>query len=160
MSWDNFERRVDRGPMSAFAAIFVPFLLIAVIVGGVGYVFGWFGEAASVVKEEFGPRAALEKYEWFVDTAADIRKMDRDVELFKKRLSTAEKECGGKEVEVPMPVVVMCTDRVAQARDDLLAVTSQRNGIVREYNAASAKFNWALFQTRPDKPQAQFFILR
>jgi hypothetical protein len=43
-----------------------------------------------------------------------------------------------------------------QARDDLIAVASQRNNLVREYNAASEKFNWKPFLTRPDKPKDRF----
>jgi hypothetical protein len=33
---------------------------------------GWFGEAATVAREELGPRALLKKYAWFKDAAASI----------------------------------------------------------------------------------------
>ena len=43
-----------------------------------------------------------------------------------------------------------------QARDDLTAIVSQRNNLVRDYNAASEKFNWSPFQTRADMPPTTF----
>lgn len=48
MSWDNLERNVSRGPMSAFMSVFGILLLVSVVVGGTGYVLGWFSEAAQV----------------------------------------------------------------------------------------------------------------
>jgi len=45
---------------------------------------------------------------------------------------------------------------VQMARDDLASIASQRNGLVKEYNAASEKFNWAPFETNPDKPEESY----
>src|SRR5690349_10283846 len=70
-----------------FWKVFVPIMIISVGIGMFGYAFGWFGEAAAVAQEEFGPRAALAKYEWFVSQANAIDKMDQDIKLFEVRVS-------------------------------------------------------------------------
>lgn len=159
MSWDSYEERVKRGPMSAFMLIFGSILIISVIVGGTGYIFGWFGEAAQVAQEEFGPKKALEKYEWFINRANDIEKMDQDVVLFDQRLTGVDAKYDGygdNQADWPPHIQVQYNTEQQQARDDLLAIKSQRNGLVREYNASSEKFNWKLFQTSPDKPKERF----
>ncbi len=132
----------------------VMFLLAAL--GTVGYILGWFESAAVVVKEEFGPEAALRKYEWFVDTSAAIEKTDADIVLFEQRRANVEVQFidtyGADKTTWPMSVQAQYNQQAGTARDDLLAVVSNRNGIVRDYNAQSEKFNWAPFLTRDDLP--------
>lgn len=141
--------------------IFGWFVVIFVALTILGISLNWFGEAVEVAQDEFGPKAALEKYEWFIDQAQDIEKMDRDVELFTHKLNQVDSTYldYGKKKDWDMTTRVTYNNDKKQAQNDLLAVKSQRNGLVREYNAASDKFNWKPFQTKPDKPKKRYYEL-
>jgi len=47
-------------------------------------------------------------------------------------------------------------ERSSKRGKTFIAVASQRNNLVKEYNAASKKFNWAPFQTKSDKPPESY----
>lgn len=154
-SWKNYEDTVERGPWPAFFVVVACLLVLS----GAGYIFGWFGETAQVAQEEFGPRAALQKYEWFIDQANRIEKMDRDISLYDARVKSVDEQYAGygqDKTRWPLDIRTQYNSARQQARDDLVAVASQRNNLVREYNAASEKFNWKVFQTDPRKPKERF----
>lgn len=139
--------------------VIIVLMVAGTVLGIIGSGLGWFGEAATVAREEFGPRAALQKYEWFIDRANAIEKMDQDVKMFEERGANVEKQYegyGADKSKWAPDVRLQYNSARQQGRDDLLAVASQRNNLVREYNAASDKFNWSPFQTRPDKPKERF----
>lgn len=159
MSIDKWEDEANNRPMNfAIKAI----LFIAVLVGVIAvisYAFGWIGQGAQVVKDEFGPKAALKKYEWFIDQANRIKKMDQDVQVFQQREAAIEKkyESYGKDKAKWSPDIRIQYNReIQQSTDDRTAIVSQRNNLAQEYNAASEKFNWAPFNTRDDKPVERF----
>jgi hypothetical protein len=159
MSWKSYENAAEKGPMSLFWKIFFVLLVISIVTSVIGYALGWFGEAAEVAQEEFGPRAALEKYEWFINQANGIEKMDQDIALFESRVKSVEEQYAGygsSMSEWPPHIQAQYNRERQQAREDLLAVASQRNNLVRDYNAQSEKFNWKPFQTKPDKPKERF----
>ena len=67
-------------------------IVLLVVVGFIGLgifglVLGWFGEATQVAQEEFGPRAMLQKYEWFKDVAAVLEKSKLTLRFFKTELT-------------------------------------------------------------------------
>ena len=148
-------------PMSLFWKILGIIIAVICIVGVAGYVLGWFGEAGKVAKEEFAPKAALEKYEWFINQANGIEKMDKDLIIFEKRLKDVDERYknsyGQDPKQWPPHIQVQYNKERQTAYDDLVAVASQRNNLVKDYDAASDKFNWKPFQTRPDKPKEHFY---
>jgi len=131
---------------------------IVVVIGVLGYVLGIFGEAAQVAKEELGPRAARDKYSWFLQQASAIEKMDQDIKLFEARAEDVDKKYSydGDISKMPIDVRTLYIKEKQQVRDDLIAVVSQRNNLVKEYNAASENFLWAPFETELDKPRKSF----
>jgi hypothetical protein len=135
-------------------------LLVIIVVSAVGYVLGWFGEAASVAQKEFGAKAALEKYEWFIDQANMIQKADGDITIFEKKLANIEANYislnGEDKTKWDMAVKTLYTHDVQTAQTDLAAIVSNRNTLVRDYNSQSAKFNWAPFKGRSDYPPESF----
>jgi hypothetical protein len=140
----------------AFTHMILPLMALSVIVGIIGYGLGWFGEAAQVAQQEFGPKAALTKYQWFIDQQNAIQKMDQDVRMYEARVKKVDDQYatyGTDRSKWPPDVRVQYNHENQQAREDLLAIASQRNNLVKEYNADSEKFNWSPFQTRPDKPR-------
>jgi len=133
------------------------FLCAAIALCGLGC--GWVSEASDVAKDEFGAGASLDKYEWFIDQANNIEKMDADVELYEGRVTSVKTQYssyGENIAEWPPHIQVQYNGELQTARDDLVAVASQRNGLVREYNAASEKFNWAPYESNPDKPNESY----
>jgi hypothetical protein len=141
-----------------FGKVFFPLLGLIFVLSVTGYLMGWFGEATKVAQEEFGPEKALEKYEWFIEQTAGIAKMDQEVENFKLRVQNVDAQYlgYGEKTSWSPDVRMQYNKAYGQASDDLIAIISQRNNLVREYNAASAKFNWAPFKTRPDMPTESF----
>lgn len=159
-NWKDYERAAEKGPFSIFWRIFLIVLAITAVVMIAGYFIGWFTEGAQVAKEEFGPRAALEKYEWFIDQENRIQKMDQDIAVFEDRYEAIEREyvdLHGKDKTIWSPLVqAQYSHERRTARDDLVAVVSQRNNLTQEYNAQSEKFNWEPFKSKPDKPVEGF----
>ncbi len=135
-------------------------LLLIAALGAVAYGLGWIGSAGEVAKEEFGPEAALEKYEWFIDQAAAIEKADSDIALFELRRANIEIQYastyGADKTKWSPSVQTQYNHEMQIARDDLLAIVSNRNNLVKEYNAQSQKFNWAPFKGRDDYPPENF----
>ncbi|MBM3250818.1 MAG: hypothetical protein FJZ07_01075 [Candidatus Nealsonbacteria bacterium] len=159
MSWQSWEKSADKGPVLFTLKAFFAIVLIGVVISVVGYGLGWFGQAAQVAKEEFGPRAALDKYQWFIEQESAIKKMDQDIKMFEGRVTGVTEQYRGygeDQSKWPPHIQVQYNRERQQAREDLIAVASQRNNLVKEYNAASEKFNWAPFRTRLDKPRESF----
>ncbi|GEM_PF-2230337 len=133
----------------------VVIMIVGTLLGLIASALGWFGEAAQVTHDEFGPKAALEKYSWFIDQANAIKKMDQDVKMFEDRVAKVEENYvayGADKSKWVPDVRLQYNHERGTARDDLVGVASQRNNLVKDYNAASRKFNWSPFQTNPDKP--------
>ena len=158
-NWNKYEKAAEKGPFSIFIKLFGLIIAISIVIGVTGTIFGWFGEAADVVQEEFGPRTAMDKYEWFIGQASAIEKMDKDISLFESRVESIESSYAGygeNKTQWPIDIRTTYNHEISIARDDLVAVISQRNNLVKEYNAASEKFNWAPFKTKLDKPREAF----
>jgi hypothetical protein len=158
MSWEKPGKAIERGPISGAAAVIWIVLIIAILVVSAGIPLGWFKETARVAKEQYGPRASLEKYEWFVDQAQRIKKMDADVSIFEKRITSIDQSYAayGEKVKWPPDVRIQYQSELQKAADDVVAMKSQRNTLVQEYNAQSKKFNWSPYKTRADKPEESF----
>ncbi len=155
----DFEKNPVKTGKRAVWTIALFVLLTTVVLGTIGSGLSWFGEGARVAKQEFGPQAMLHKYEWFVDQANAVKKMDQDVVIFKQRQVSTKTQYAGYGNDMskwPLDVRVQYNTAIGQTRDDLAAVISQRNNLVRDYNAASEKFNWSPFQTRSNKPDQRF----
>lgn len=122
-------------------AIKIGFAILALVIfiGLIGYAFGWFSEAGKVVQEEFGPRAMLEKYEWFKDAAAQLEKKRADITVYEGRMKAMEETYRNLE-------------RHRWPREDreqyniwaseVAGVKAGYNQLAAEYNAQMAKFNW------------------
>ena len=98
------------------------------------------------------------KRETFLEQASAIEKMDQDIVLFEDRKKSVEEKYGkyGDSTKWPPHISVQYNQEIEAANTDLLAVVSQRNNLVKEYNAASEKFNWAPFETELNKPREIF----
>jgi len=110
-----------------------------VVLSIVGYGLGWFGEAQTVAREEFGPRAMLQKYEWFKDASAALDKKLADIQVYETRVAAINDGYAG-------------ASRSTWTREDreqiniwlseVAGVKASYNTLASEYNAQMAKFNW------------------
>ena len=137
MGSDN--QGADRGPIALALKGLLGLLVVVVLVWAVGSTLGWFQEAAEVSREEFGPRALLQKYEWFKDASAQLDKKQADIRVYEARLDALEQAYVG--------VQRADWDRVDkqqsnQWRAELAGVIASYNGLTAEYNAEMSKFNW------------------
>ena len=137
--WQDYEAAAKRGPMTIAVKVILAVFVLSFLVGGIGYVAGWFGEAAQVAQEEFGPRAALEKYEWFKDAAAQLEKKQADIAVYEGR-------------QKAMNETYQDLARQKWPREDreqynvwsseVAGVKASYNALAADYNAQMAKFNW------------------
>lgn len=128
-----------RGSTAVVLKVFLGVLGVIVLLGLTGYGLGWFQEAAEVSREEFGPRAVLQKYEWFKDASAQLDKKQADIGVYESRLDALEAAYDG--------VGRAEWDRVDKQqsnlwRAELAGVIASYNGLAAEYNAEMSKFNW------------------
>jgi hypothetical protein len=136
--------------------MFFGLVAFCIVASTVGYGLGWFGSAAEVAKEEFGPKAALAKYEWFKDASAQLDKKQADIKVYAARLG---------EISGGYPPG---TTRASWAREDreqyntwsseVAGVKASYNALAAEYNAQMAKFNWR-FANAGDLPKGADRVL-
>ena len=137
--------------MSGTKTIFTGVLVIGLV--GVGFAvlatsLSFCGEAAEVAQEEFGPRAALEKYERFKDTAATLGKKRADIGVLAGKLTSIEKDYEGiSKREWPR----LDRQQYRQWQSELAGLKMSYNRLASEYNADMAKFNHR-FANRGDLP--------
>lgn len=123
-----------------FWKVFWPVLGIIIVTSLVGYGLGWFGEAAQVAHEEFGPRATLTKYEWFKDASAQLDRKKNDIGVFSAKQEELKKAYEG----IPRPQWPRTDlEQYNQWASEIAGVKASYNDLAAEYNAEMAKFNWA-----------------
>ena len=135
---ERMQRRRDNSSGSIVTNVLVLISLLFSIVL-LGHMLGWFGEAAQVAQEQFGPRAMLKKYETFKDQAAALDAKRANIEASKARMKNMEQTYAG----VP---------RTHWARPDLeqynlwstevAGMLASYNDLAAQYNAEMAKVNW------------------
>lgn len=142
--WEDYEAAADHGPMRIGLKTIFLFLMLGIVVAAIGYPLGWFGEAARVAQDEFGPKAALAKYEWFKTAAAELDKKQADIKVYAGRMKALEEAYAGKSrSEWPRE------DREQWNvwSSEVAGVKASYNSLAAEYNAAMAKWNWRFTET-------------
>lgn len=140
---NEYRRDVQYGLTDAkwtFWRIFGAIFGVAVVLGALGYFMGWFGEAAQVAREEFGPRATLQKYEWFKETAAQLDKKRADIKVYANRQKSLEQAYDGKP-RSGWPRTDL--EQYNLWEQEVAGIKASYNSLAADYNAQMAKFNWA-----------------
>lgn len=122
--------------------IILPFLLLSLCIGAFGFVTGIFGEAADTAQETYGAKAAVRKYEWFKDKYNNIQNYDVQYKTAVSSFKTFKKDAGPRSDWT-------FEDKQEYSRLQSVAqgLRNQRNSVVAEYNSASEKATWSVFQT-------------
>lgn len=138
-NWNDYDKAAEKGPLAFAVKVVIGVFILAAVIGGLGYIFGWFGQAANVVQDEFGPKAMLEKYEWFKDAAAQLDKKQADIAVYEGRIK-AMNETYKKLSRDKWPR----EDREQYNvwLSEIAGVKASYNSLAAEYNAQMAKFNW------------------
>ena len=113
-------------------------ILTFAVIGFMFWILGWFSEAGQVAKQEFGPKASLAKYEWFIDTYEEIKVVRKNYEQYKSIVA------GYGD-----PSLLDRWSRADYNSDKavLFGYIAQYNDLVGSYNANSKKFNWESYNT-------------
>lgn len=138
----------EKGMFALFMKVFFLIMAMTIVIGIGGYVFGFIGEGAAVVKEEFGPRAALRKYEWFKDASAQLEGKKQTIIVYDNKLKALETSYeGASRREWDR------TDKEAMNlwMVEVAGIKASYNRLAAEYNSASSKFNWSYAEG--DEPQ-------
>lgn len=139
--WEAYANDIAQGPKSTFGVLLkgsLALILLGVILSGVGMVTGWFGEAATVARQEFGPKAMLTKYEWFKDASAALDKKQANITVYSSRLSTFN---GMSRKDMDR------TDKTQQAQwlAEVAGVKASYNSLAADWNSQISKFHWKPF---------------
>lgn len=137
--WEAHEAALERGPGSGGRKILVTTALL-MLFGGVlfmvvGNTLGWFGEAAQVAREELGPRAMRDKYEFFKNSSASLDAQSANIEAQKAKLDSIKSMYG--EVASKWPEDV----RASYSKAD-----TEFRGIIMNYNKTAATYNAEMSQ--------------
>jgi hypothetical protein len=139
-SWEDYEKAAEHGPARIVVKVLVSIFVLSLVLTGVGYLFGWCGEAAQVAQKEFGPSALLKKYEWFKDASAQLDKKKADIEVYAGRIKSLEDAYKGvSRKDWPRDE----REQMSVWQSEVAGVKASFNGLAAEYNSQMAKFNWA-----------------
>ena len=154
-NWKDLEARAKKGPLSIGLKTIVISTILFVSIWLIGAGLGWFGEAAQVARQEFGPKAMLTKYEWFKDASSQLDKKLADIEVYKQRVE-------GMKISY-QSIPRNKWDRTDKEQFNLWqievsGVKASYNGLAADWNAQISKFNWKPFLT--DLPPGAEGVLR
>jgi len=140
-NWEKYANDVAKSPKSAFGVAVkagLALVLLGIIFSGIGMVTGWFGEAATVARQEFGPKAMLTKYEWFKDASAGLDKKQANIAVYSTRLSVFD-NMTRKDMDR--------TDKTQQAQwlSEVAGVKASYNSLAADWNSQISKFHWKPF---------------
>lgn len=143
-NWNNYDPENSRGPFGYFTKVIVLLFLLSAVIGGLGYVFGWFSEGAAVIQEEFGPRAMLKKYEWFKDASAQLDAKAANITAMEQRVVGMEQSYTEEGRLLPRTKWARPdVEQYNQWLNEVAGLKANYNSLAAEYNANMAKFNYA-----------------
>jgi hypothetical protein len=155
-NWNNLDPENSRGPISYGIKIILILFLLGGAISAIGYGFGWFGEAAQVTQEQFGPRALLEKYEWFKNAAAELDAKSANIDAMQARVTSMDKTYEGvARKDWPRSD----REQYNQWENEVAGLKANYNDLAAKYNAAMSKFNYR-FTNVGDLPKGATQVLQ
>lgn len=143
-SYSQYERNFEANPKRFVWKGLLWLLGLSIVFGSIGYGLGWFSEAAEVVKEEFGPKAALKKYEWFKDASETLNEKRNTIMVYESNLKDMKEDYK----EIPrFKWADIDKQQYNQWRMEITGIKASYNKVAKEYNSQSSKFNWSSFNT-------------
>jgi hypothetical protein len=141
MSWEKWEKAVERGPMSLVWRVVACVVLLIVVLGVIGFVMDPFRQAARIVDKTIDADNVIYNYEWFKQRYEDVHAIDAKI-LDAEASVAAFAEAAGARTDWHRE------DREEHARLSAVALglKQQRADLAAEYNARSRMANRAIFK--------------
>lgn len=139
--WDHYAGQVAHSPRKAtgvFIKAGIGIIAVGILFSAIGMVTGWFGEAATVARQEFGPKAMLTKYEWFKDASAALDRKQANISVYQTRLSVFT-DMDRKEMDR------IDKQQQAQWLAEVAGVKASYNMLASDWNSQISKFHWKPF---------------
>jgi hypothetical protein len=153
--WSNYDPENSKGPFSYGLRIIILVVALSAVVGVIGYVGGWFGEAAKVTQEQFGPQALLQKYEWFKDASAQLDAKVANIQAMEQRQADLTAQYQGQPRNKWLR---SDAEQYNQTAAEIAGLKANYNDLAAEYNSAMSKFNYR-FTNVGDLPQGATKVL-
>jgi hypothetical protein len=154
-NWNDMDPANSKGPIGfGMKWIFVVFAL-ACFGGVLSYGIGWIGEAGQVVKEQFSPRALLQKYEWFKDASAQLDSKVANIDAAQARIKSMNETYAGTPRNQWVRADV---EQYNLWQNEVSGLKANFNNLAAEYNASMAKFNYR-FTNAGDLPAGATKVL-
>src|SRR5690348_10560135 len=112
----------------------------------IGSCLNWCSESSEVAREELGPKALNQKYEWFKDTAEQIKSQKSSIQLLKSRNEQFVFDMGPRNKWNRSD-----SDTYAQFQTELTGAMANCNRLIGEYNAEMKKWHTKFINTNSDK---------
>lgn len=144
-SWKDYGDAAGKSPLS----IIIKIIVLLIVVGVISYFISGAAETGKVVRDEFGPKAMLKKYEWFKNTSASLDEKIATVKVYETRTKGM--------VDMYEDTPRKDWDRVDKEQynlyqSEVAGVKASYNALASEYNAQMTKFNWK-FTNKGDLPK-------
>jgi hypothetical protein len=137
--------------LETFFKLFFALVIFIVFVG----IFMTISEGIKVGKDEFGPKIALVKYEWFKDASFQLDAKIQNLKTYKQRIDNMEESYSlisrNKWNRTD-------SDTYNQWITEYSGISANYNNLVAEYNSNSNKFNWKIFETENNEKLQKFYI--
>ena len=136
---DDYSKEAEDNPKRFIFKLILFIFTIVVFISILGYAVSWFFEAGEVAREQFGPRAMMEKYEWFKDSSAQLEAKLATIEAYKARTKSIEEAYGSiSRIEWPRSD----REQYNQWKAEVAGVITSFNNLAAEYNSQMSKFNY------------------
>jgi hypothetical protein len=141
MSWESFEKEIERGPIAAMGAFWkvgiCGLILLGLTTCGVLVVTKPFKMGAEVLSTD----NIIYNYEWFKQRHEDITAIDRKIELADEDVARFKEDAGPRKDWKR-------EDRTEASRLQSIAtgLKQQRADLVADYNARSRMVNRSIFK--------------
>ena len=116
-------------------------IILMVTLGIIGYVAGWFSEAGEVAQDEFGPRAAVRKYEWFKNKSNSLNAAEKVIKITEGAIEDFKESAGPRG-----NWTFEDKEEYSRLTTDLRGQKAFFENLKAEYRAACKKANWEIFK--------------
>ena len=148
---DEFNRDMDEARWAVgmiFLKFGIPLIVLVLILGGLGWVFGIFGQGAKIIEKTMDADNVIQNYEWFEQTYDDFKATNKKIETAKQTIQRFEESAGPRKEWT-------FEDKTEHSRlqSILMGLENYCADIVSKYNARSRMINRKLFKSKglPEK---------
>jgi hypothetical protein len=120
----------------------LPLLILVLVLGGLGWVFGIFGQGAKIIEKTTDADNVIGNYEWFKQCYEDLQATDVKIKNAEAQIKSFEESAGPRKDWT-------FEDKTEHSRLNsvLLGLKNYREELVAKYNARSKMANRKIFKS-------------